>query len=243
MLDKNTRYHMIVVGTGGTGTTFLRDIGRYINNKKLSAIGGCPIVKVSLIDGDIVEDKNLERQIFYKRQVGMNKAVAMEQMLHRSYPSVPMQAYGDYLTDLEQIEKIVSTEANAVPLIIGCVDNHACRILLEEYFSKVSDCIYFDSGNEYCTGEVVMAFKIGNKVLSPVKSVWFPDIKEGDLRPVTEISCSELNAVDPQHPLVNIMAGGILNAAVVNLCEGRAKYSCVYFDAQEFSQTAVPINL
>ena len=244
MLNKDTSYHLIVVGTGGTGTTFLRDVGRYIDNKMLTP-GGCPIGLVSLIDGDIVEEKNIERQIFYQRHIGLNKAVAMEQMLHKSYPNVKMQAFGSYLTSIEQIEAIVSSSDNPkmIPLIVGCVDNHACRVLLEEYFDMLDDCIYFDSGNEYCTGEVVMAYKFGGKVYSPVKSVWFPEIKNGDLRPVTEMSCTELNTVDPQHPLVNIMAGGVLNSAVVNLCEGRAKYSVVYFDAQEFQQTAVPINI
>ena len=54
MLNKDTSYHLIVVGTGGTGTTFLRDVGRYIDNKMLTP-SGCPIGLVSLIDGDIVE--------------------------------------------------------------------------------------------------------------------------------------------------------------------------------------------
>ena len=240
---KKISYHMVVVGTGGTGTTFLRDIGRYINNKP-----DCPIKKVTLVDGDVIEKKNIERQIFFPSQVGQHKATAMEHMLHCNYPDVSLEAVAKYLATLDELKAIlhdVVVKDGRMPLLIGCVDNNAARLLLESYFldGKVKDCVYFDSGNDYAAGEVIMSYKHGGRVLSPVRSEYFPEIKTGDLRPVTEMSCTELNAVDPQHPLVNIMAGQILTSAVINLCEGRAKYSSVDFDAQEFIEDAHPIVL
>lgn len=235
-------YQMVVVGAGGTGTTFLRDIGRYLNNRE-----DCPIKEVLVVDGDTIESKNIERQMFFPSQVGMNKAAAMEQMLHRNFPKVRFSALGKYLTSEDELNSIFWSRSGygysrRVPLIIGCVDNNAARVLLEDWFLKQDTAVYFDSGNDYAAGEVVFSFRSGGKTISPVRSHYFPEIRRGDLRPVTEMSCTELNAVDPQHPLVNIMAGEILTAAVVGLCEGRATDALVDFDAHTFYMEARPID-
>ncbi len=216
-------YSLVVVGCGGTGTYFLKEFSRFI--RKNRTIG-----QFILIDGDRVEEKNLERQSFQREDIGLNKAVVMADVLYSAF-DIHWESMNTYLTKPKQLVDLISY----TPIIIGCVDNHACRLVLEEYFKKVPTCAYFDSGNEYQTGEVVFAYKANGKVISPLRSVWFPDMLKGDLRSVTEVGCEELNAVSPQHIVTNMLAGNILLAETASFLGGKPHPGVVFFDAMGYS--------
>ena len=57
MAEQN--YTVFVVGSGGTGTYFLKEISRYLSNKDRSSLRA-----MYIIDGDVIEKKNLSRQAF-----------------------------------------------------------------------------------------------------------------------------------------------------------------------------------
>ncbi len=226
-MERAKKIKLIVIGSGGTGTYFLKEFSRFIygGNGKLS--------KMYIIDGDTVEEKNLMRQAFAEEDVGLNKAAVMADVLNNAF-DLSWISVGEYLTSMEQLEHIAGKATDEPVLLVGCVDNHACRLLLEEYFDTHDNVIYYDSANEFTSGEVVFAYKADGKVISPCRSYYFPDIKEGEHKKVTEMSCEELNSVSPQHIATNMMAGNILLREMCSFLGGDGNPGYVYFDTQTY---------
>ena len=135
-----------------------------------------------------------------------------------SYPMAELpKVLGIYSSSQECYNSYNKTLSIDIPLIIGCVDNDACRLMCEELFKELPYCFYYDSGNDFSTGEVNFAHRFNGKTLSYEKSYSFPSMTTGDLRHVDELSCTELNASAPQHFVTNMMAGQHLLRGVVQM--------------------------
>ena len=233
------KYQILVIGAGGTGTYFLKEFSRYLSGNKKALK---KVYSLAVADGDLVEKKNLARQAFAIEDIGHKKAAVMASLLNDNF-DLSWNAYGKYLLKTEQIEQAMNkarilsyTDCNKIPVLIGCVDNHACRLLCEDYFYSKDNCIYFDSANEFSSGEIVYASRIKGKTISSTRSQIFPDIKEGKLRNVEEMSCAELNAAAPQHIVVNMNAGLCLLSAVARLLEEDVLMGGVtFFDAMNMN--------
>ena len=235
-------YDICIIGAGGTGSYFLKEVSRYIAG--LSKTARKKIGQMYIVDGDFVEEKNLNRQSFMPEDIGRNKAAVMTEILNEAF-GLSYKCIDKYLLSLEDFPSLRagSKEENMykedrmeiyIPILIGCVDNHACRILCEEYFEKAENCIYFDSANELTDGECVFAYKKNGIVKAPVRSYYFPDIRKGDLRNVSEMSCEELNSVEPQHIFTNMYASMQLLVAFRNLIEHNVVMKgWSYFDTLE----------
>jgi len=228
------KFDLIVIGSGGTGTYFLKEISRFLssNNEALEMID-----RMTIIDGDVVEEKNLARQCFDETDIGLKKATVMASVLNDAF-GLKWQAYVEYITSHAELYRFV--DYGTVPVIFGCVDNHAARLVCEQFFNSRESCIYFDSANEYENGEVVYAYKLKNQIVGPLRSYYFPDILSGDLRNVTEISCEELNNVSPQHILTNMTAGLALCSAFCALLKGGMRPGVTYFNSDNFYADFVP---
>lgn len=242
---KKIKFAICCVGSGGTGSYFLKEFSRYLydNKKALSQI-----YSLSVVDGDMVEKKNISRQAFLEEDVNEPKAGVMASVLNDAF-DLKWKGYAQYILSTKDLEKCfgntgdVGTNIFVMPVMIGCVDNHAARLVCEEYFNKASDCIYFDSANEFSCGEVVFAVKRNNKLVSPLRSTVFPDILSGDLRNVEELSCTELNDVAPQHIAANMQAGLILLSAITGLLDkGIVSTGMVIFDAACMSSKQYPTD-
>lgn len=226
------KYSLFVIGAGGTGTYFLKEFSRFLSgNEEMKK----QISSMVIFDGDEVERKNLARQCFIEDDIGRNKASVMAEVLNETF-DLEYEAHGCYLNNIDQLSKQFGT----VPIIISCVDNHGCRLLLEKYFKKQESCVYFDSANEYDTGEVVYAYKSNRKIGGPVRSHYFPQIKKGDVRNREEISCEELNNVAPQHIFTNMQAGHLLCVGLANLLNGVITPGFAYFNSFNYSCDFVP---
>lgn len=229
MVDK-VMFDLIVIGSGGTGTYFLKEISRFISsNKEAQSL----IKSMTIIDGDIIEAKNLSRQCFTLQDIGQHKASIMAEILNATF-HLSWVSYVNYITDKSQIEKHCDEKGKNIPIVIGCVDNHAARLVCEDFFNSKSSCIYYDAANEYESGEIVYAYKIRDRIYGPVRSYYFPDILSGDLRAVTELSCEELNQSMPQHILTNMTAGLALCSAFCNLMLGKIHPGVTYFNSADF---------
>ena len=73
-MNENTKQKIFVVGCGGTGSNYIKELARYLATNNDYDVNA----NIILIDGDVVEEKNLERQSFVKEDLFMNKAEAME---------------------------------------------------------------------------------------------------------------------------------------------------------------------
>jgi len=218
------KYHIVVVGCGGTGSVFMEKLTRYLACRKEKDIGS-----IVLIDGDVVEEKNLRNQSFIKEDVGLYKSVVWENIANAMLEDHPCHSYGTYIENKDELKKIIKKHSKSlygttdITVLIGACDNHACRLVMESFFYDESpdskNLLYFDSANEFDTGETVFAAKIEGRVISPCRSALFPDVLKGDLRSVREMSCEELNAVAPQHMLINQLAAMQLMMGMVKVLE------------------------
>lgn len=217
---------LVIVGCGGTGSVFIEKFSRYY-----SSLAANPIDSVVIIDDDIVEEKNLRNQSFISEDIGKKKAAVWAELFNQYNPpryrvSNIAKAYGCFIENTSQLEEIISDSIpysvdDRLVILIGACDNHACRLVMEDFFrnSKFKDILYFDSANEFDNGETVFAVKKKGKVVSKCRSDIFPDVLKGDLRSVRELSCEELNNVAPQHMLINQLAAMQLMCGLVEFLE------------------------
>ena len=94
-MERNT-YGIIVVGLGGTGSFVMGDLARYIASASPSIKRS---VSVVLADGDLVEDKNRSRQLYFSEDVGRNKADCLAQAINDAY-ELDVLSSGKYMTML-----------------------------------------------------------------------------------------------------------------------------------------------
>ena len=95
---------------------------------------------ITVVDGDKLEKRNLDRQLFTESQIGMNKALALK----HQYPQlsyIPM--YFKRETAKEILDK-------TNPLVIFvAVDNHKSRAIILEYLDEMEGTIGIFGVNEY----------------------------------------------------------------------------------------------
>lgn len=236
-------FKLLVIGAGGTGGYFLKEFSRYLGNRELPNL-----LSYGVFDGDIVEEHNLERQSFQKEDIGLKKASVLVEALNDCL-GTSWKCFPKYVTSVDELTQFFgelrssSYSGVEVPVILGCVDNHGCRLICEEFFNSHDNCIYIDSANEIESGEVVFSYKIGGKQISPLRSQIFPDILRGDTRNVTEMSCEELNVHMPQHICTNMLAGNILLSSVCGLLESNdMRLGMTCFNARTMSMQFVDMT-
>jgi len=94
----NTCY---IVGCGGIGCWLALCLAKSF-----------PPDHIHLIDGDIVEERNLDRQLFSDSDIGSNKAKVLAGIINANFVS-------DYID--------ASFSPDSGSLVFGCVDNHPAR--------------------------------------------------------------------------------------------------------------------
>ena len=135
---------IIIVGCGGNGSHLVSDVSRYIatSDKEL---------KLILIDGDHVEEKNIIRQNFITSDIGKNKAEVLAQRYSAAF-GIEISSIPEYLTP----EVIKGSNFRLVRVLwVTCTDNLKSRKLvdgLQEYKS-----IWVDLGNEEFGGQVTLS--------------------------------------------------------------------------------------
>lgn len=230
---------LMMIGCGGTGGCFFSKFIRFMADFSESDIR----IEFAIVDGDHVEKKNIGRQPFIPDDIGKNKAVALataaDEALHvniRSYPFY-LSSSNEYRT----LSWVDDSEAD-VGILIGAVDNHACRKIMHSYFNRsysYSEAFfYIDSANEFSSGEVVFGKRIHNTIIAPDRCHYYPDILDDAEKPVYEKSCEELNQSAPQHLATNSMASDIIFSYVTQLITAgemasRAPGGICYFDSMK----------
>lgn len=216
---------ILIVGCGGTGSNLIKELARYISFRYERQEDRPQVV---LIDGDVVETKNLERQSFDVNDVHQNKAEAMSMAVNDVF-DVDFSYYPQYITEIEQLKRL--TEDDLEIMIVGCVDNHNCRQVLHAFFQSLQNGIYIDAANEYSGGEVVCGIRVSGIRLYKDRAELFPEILKPS-KSVIEMSCEELNNSEPQHLVTNLMSANICLSLVVQVLNGILKKGGIYyFDA------------
>ena len=175
MNNTRTKYVFIIVGVGGTGSLLARDLPKLLIDTPH---------KMLLIDGDVVEKKNMLRQSYQEQDIGDHKAVALSSKINTFY-NTHCEALGLFLTKNEIVD-YCENNISYTPVIIGCVDNDATRKLLEYTFNQLDWCYYLDSANGEYEGNIYIAYKIDGKKHGVLRSDAYKLTE--DLHPLDE-SC------------------------------------------------------
>lgn len=208
---------ILIVGLGGIGGMLADSLCKFLSYKTLENENYPK--KIYLMDGDIYETKNLNRQYFPPGAVGQFKADAKFMELQDMYPDLELVAVPKWANNstLEELDL-------KCPILLGCVDNHKTRNLLSRYATSFKDVLYISGGNELIHGNVQIYMKKGGEELTHTIEEFHPEIKEPKDRSPEEMSCEELAISEPQLIFCNMWAGLIMACSLYNVMEGNYTY-------------------
>lgn len=162
MTDTLKAYHLI--GAGGTGSILFEPLDRFLasfhGNRNEQYI-------IAVHDGDHVEHKNLERQLFSGRQVDENKANA----LVARHPQAAATAIPHYLDDKNWDERMRDGDT-----ILIAVDNFPVRAMIERRGADFDNLTVINGGNESTDGSVQIWIRRGGVDLTPRMSFDHPEL-------------------------------------------------------------------
>ncbi len=205
-------YVFVVVGVGGTGSLVARDLPKIIMDSGS---------KMVVIDGDVVEEKNMKRQAYQSHDIGDNKAIALSRKINTFYGDI-CEAIDGYVTKNEIVELLKSKYKGCPPVLIGCVDNDNTRVLLEQTFQQLPECVYIDSANSEYDGNVYVALKYHTgKTEGKLRSQTY-QLKD-DVHP-TEKNCEEQAAAgNMQYMITNLKMATAVLEHIYLLGQGKVK--------------------
>lgn len=149
---------VMVVGCGGTGSRLIPLLCQF-----LKTVPWVLNPEVVIVDNDIVEPKNLQRQNFISLDVDKPKAQVLAQRYSKAYdinimPIVQKVLPAEYPGNTEIKEVLRKWNAErASTILIMCVDSaEARRDIISTYLRNCVDCpsIIIDTGNENDFGQV-----------------------------------------------------------------------------------------
>lgn len=134
---------IIIIGAGGVGSPILELLVR----------GG--FNNLIIIDFDVVDNSNLQRQIYIQEDISKFKVNALKQRLIAINPQVNVEINVDQIT-----KENISKYCRDSDLIIDATDNFECRFIINE-FAKQNDKPWIYSGA--IRGEIICALFQGKK--------------------------------------------------------------------------------
>lgn len=163
-----------IIGLGGTGSNLISNLTRLICYHPFFDKN----TVITLIDGDLVEDKNLERA-FSKSWVGESKADwcshIAKSIVRESNTQVSVFGLSTYINKAEYLDILQNRESTSKTLCLATVDNDDTRKQLVEAIDEAKQWVMFMSpGNGEYTGQVVSWLKNKNE------NVGFNPLKQYD---------------------------------------------------------------
>ena len=165
----------VVIGAGGTASHLIHALVQYA-----TAIGDH---KIHMWDADHVEEKNLERQLFYGHEVGFHKAEAFGNRWPASV--VP---HTEYVGE-DNIERVVKDG----DVVFICADNMAVRRVINDRAKGLSDVSIINGGNELFTGSVQHFSRLDGINVTPALDFSSPEFDAAnDDEDRSALSCAEI---------------------------------------------------
>jgi len=215
LADKNTSFNIVQIGVGGNGGYLTQRLSKMLYSFKQG--DGLFRFKYTLVDGDRFERKNLLRQPCIEDDMGMVKSRVLAERYGITY-NIPMYFRDTYIESVDHIKEAFgsSSSSDELDILIGCVDNHASRRIMHEYFHQhTGNILYIDSGiSAYdesdpmsgYSGQVVCGLKLkGKLILESVGDLFEDVLTETESKLPTE-SCGDVVFYEPQRMITNEMA-------------------------------------
>jgi len=124
---------VLVIGAGGLGCPCLQ----YLVSSGIGLIG--------IVDGDIIDISNLQRQIlFTTNDIGKNKAVTAKEKLKDIHPSTEINSFSFFL-DGKNAKEIISK----YDVVIDCTDDFNTRYLINDVCVELSKPLIFGANYQF----------------------------------------------------------------------------------------------
>lgn len=214
-------FNIVQVGAGGNGGYLVQRLSKLLyalseKDKNLE-------FSYKIIDGDIVESKNLQRQPFISQDLDQPKAKVLAERYSNAY-QIPIFYKDEYINSPDNLHELFNIEysfGSPIQILIGCVDNNASRQIMHKYFESSNTIIYLDSGIDSVdpeaskesgySGQVVCGYRRSSKtILAPVGGVYENILTDKDSRLPME-ACGQQVVNYPQRMQTNEMAALIMN--------------------------------
>lgn len=228
----------LIVGAGGIGSHLAEPLARLLKAHRNGAL------RMTIVDGDIYEEKNLERQMFHTSHIGKHKSLALAEQVQDCV------LFDDSDEDISAVVGYVNSSEDAAGLMLRtynpeepmlvclCVDNDATRRLfydaIELLPKKHPIVVMIDCGNDLETATVVASFWAGRKsqLVNPVEM--YENLKNPKDR-VPGGGCQALAPSTPQLMVANMAAAFSAMLLIQALLDGAKFTDVVQSNIRTFS--------
>lgn len=153
--------HVAIIGCGGLGSNAAMMLTR------------CGVGELTLIDFDVVEESNLNRQMFFRDQLGMPKTEALHETLVRIAPDVVLHLHQECITAENLVDLVagadVVIEAADRAEVKAMIANAALEQLPNTPLVSASGLAGLDSANEVVTERMADGFYMVGDLRSDVR--------------------------------------------------------------------------
>lgn len=214
---------ILIVGAGGTGSSLFQNITRFAPED----------YEIILIDGDVVEEKNILRQMFVNTDVGQNKANVLTTKANNTI--ISRNSFYPYYLETEEdkgAQTLLSlTEKFEEVVLFGCVDNHPARLQLEKFFKLMNNIDYVDCANGEHSGDIVYCYKSEGETFGALRSCYDASIlfdTEDD--PNTKSCTDEIDEGNIQTRVANLKSSIVALEIFAKIIQNKRKAGLVVFD-------------
>lgn len=217
---RNGPITIALIGCGGTGSHIAQALARIAAHTRSPRSE----LRIIFLDGDVVEEKNVGRQLFAPGDVGVNKAQALasrfSSLFGLAIEAVPEMATVDRLAALGGITRKHGGKNNSLGILVGAVDTAVGRKTLAGAL-RAQPCwnLWIDSGNHEHSGQVCLgteteadklkgAIKLGICAKLPAPNLIYPDLLSATERRARE-DCAAAQEDNVQSLMINQMMAAI----------------------------------
>ena len=160
LLGEAKTLSVMLVGVGGTGSALALSLARIAYHLKQKDIQ----LQLTLVDPDIVQPRNIGRQMFAPAECGQYKAESIAMRLNIAFGldiiAVPESFRPELCRQLLSLSKQWGYPNGNPRLIISAVDNYLARREIAQAIEQFNGKLYgLDCGNELHSGQIL----IGNQ--------------------------------------------------------------------------------
>lgn len=237
-LGRRSKFPIILVGGGGTGSHTVANLVRLYAGG--GTLGG-KFAPLTIIDPDIVEPRNVGRQLFLPSDVRKPKAQVLAERYSRAY-GIEIRYCIDYFEGA--IGKLnLRTDW---PIILGAVDKATARGEIYTWCCE-NNAIWIDAGNGYSGGQVIWGNTADRTNIESglddnylVEYMPYPPIvAPGLIDPANDIekeqlSCGEALETEQQGPNINAIMANVMAEMLKQLLRGELTAHMVELDLTNF---------
>jgi PRTRC genetic system ThiF family protein len=233
---------VLLVGCGGTGGYVAEGLCRLLPRS----------TELTLVDGDLVEERNLVRQNFYPSDLGRFKSQVLAERLAQVFGRAVGYSVEYLVSNQHRQYRNRYTERilfRRYGLVIGCVDNHLARQALAQFISEAGTGRWWvDAGNSDNWGQVLIgnarggppgAFGRHSQLVYrlPAPTVQRPALLLPPPPVEPDLDCAEAVAAGDQSPTINQAMAALVLEVVRRIQLGSCPWISLFLDLDAGSMT------